>query len=245
MNVLMLRGWTREVRHWGDFPEHLKELNTIDDVVCLDLPGAGKRNRENSPTDVTDYVNDLRGILGDRLQKGEWSILAISLGGMIALKWCQLYPNDFKKCVVINISAKNLSNPFKRLSASTMGFVIKSLYDQDLFKRELGIKKLTTNLNMDEKLIDQWVSYAKENPVSVGNALKQVYAAAKFEAPFDISVPLLILASQNDHIANIVNSKNLASKIKNSEFKVHNLAGHDLPLDDPMWVIEQVKPFFK
>ena len=26
LNILLLRGLTREVRHWGNFPERLKEL---------------------------------------------------------------------------------------------------------------------------------------------------------------------------------------------------------------------------
>ena len=243
LNILLLRGLTREVRHWGTFPHQLKESQKIDQVLCYDLPGAGERYQETSPLNILDYVEDLRSHLKDKLNEGDWVVMAISMGAMIALEWCKRYPDDFKKIIVINTSAKNLAGPLKRLSLGTMGFILKSLYDQTPSLREKGIKELTTNINMDDSVVEEWIRYSEDRPVSIKNFFRQISAAAMYKAPDHMNIPLLILASENDHLAHVSNSKKLAKKINNSQIKLHNIACHDLPLDDPQWVISNVEEF--
>lgn len=245
INILLLRGLTREARHWGDFPDQLKNLDCVNTVNCIDLPGAGVRYGETSPLSIDAYVDDLREKLKSDNDGRPWAVLAISMGAMIAMQWCKKYPDDFKYLIVINMSAKNLANPLKRLSLGTVGFIFKSLYDQSVEQREQGIKNLTTNINMDNDIVKKWIAYAHDCPVSIPNFFRQITAAAQFKAPNNLEVATLILASENDHLAHVSNSKNLAKKLKNSVLKLHNIAGHDLPLDDPKWVIEQTNEFLR
>ncbi len=68
---------------------------------------------------------------------------------------------------------------------------------------------------------------------------RQLTAAARFHAPLvKPSVPTLLLASEQDHLASVNCSKILANYWQ-CDLLIHNTAGHDLPLDDGTWVIAQ------
>ena len=56
------------------------------------------------------------------------------------------------------------------------------------------------------------------------------------------SVPCLILSSECDALVHPKSSEELA-KAWNVSHSVHPTAGHDLSLDDPMWVIQQIQKF--
>jgi pimeloyl-ACP methyl ester carboxylesterase len=52
-------------------------------------------------------------------------------------------------------------------------------------------------------------------------------------------VPTLLLASQTDHLVNVICSTTLAQRWQ-CALHLHPSAGHDLPLDDGDWVITHI-----
>jgi pimeloyl-ACP methyl ester carboxylesterase len=84
------------------------------------------------------------------------------------------------------------------------------------------------------------VEHARLAPASRGNVLRQLLAAARYRAPpMAPPVPLLLLASERDRLVAVACSRALAEAWQ-VPFAVHPCAGHDLALDDPAWLIEQV-----
>ena len=49
---VLLRGLTRESRHWGEFPARLQSRFANSNVVALDLPGNGRLNAQRSPASI-------------------------------------------------------------------------------------------------------------------------------------------------------------------------------------------------
>ena len=91
-----------------------------------------------------------------------------------------------------------------------------------------------------EALVDTWVAYRQDNPVSAANALRQLVAAARFRAPAAApATPLLVLASSGDALVDPRCSAQLAAQWQ-CPISIHPWAGHDLPLDDGTWVAAQV-----
>lgn len=88
--------------------------------------------------------------------------------------------------------------------------------------------------------LDAWVRIRHSRPVSRANLLRQLLAAARFrpfpEAP---PMPLLVLASQHDGLVDVRCSTRLAQRW-HTRIALHPQAGHDLPLDDAAWVVDQV-----
>jgi pimeloyl-ACP methyl ester carboxylesterase len=71
--------------------------------------------------------------------------------------------------------------------------------------------------------------------------MKQLFAASRFEAPPEPpKVPLLILNGMGDRFVSPACSLQLSQKW-NLELRRHPLAGHDLPLDDPDWILAQIE----
>lgn len=246
MNWILLRGLTREARHWGDFPQILKDQGIAESVYTLDAPGVGLKNDQVSPVNIKNYVKYLRPEFQTILRQnpGAWGILGISMGAMIAMKWIELYPQDFQVGVMINTSAANFSSPIKRMSLKTIKSAAALFFSKSLEEREKFVYQITTNLESHNELskVAEWVKYARENPVSKASFLSQLIAAGKFTAPPRLGIPTLFLVSEKDQLADSACGKKLAKHF-NARVDVHPEAGHDLPLDDPDWICQQIQAF--
>ena len=74
-----------------------------------------------------------------------------------------------------------------------------------------------------------------------GNAINQLAAAARYKPGEKRPVPdALILASRGDRIVHWRCSSTLEERWQWT-MKLHPDAGHDLPLDDPEWIIQQIR----
>jgi pimeloyl-ACP methyl ester carboxylesterase len=106
--------------------------------------------------------------------------------------------------------------------------------------RERTILRLTSGQPERPEKQAEWAAYARQNPVSSRNALRQLLAAARYAAPsVKPTPPVLILCSTQDRLVNPRCSRLLATRW-DAAFAEHPTAGHDLPLDDAAWVAGQV-----
>ncbi|MBC7397056.1 MAG: alpha/beta hydrolase [Bdellovibrionales bacterium] len=243
MKWLILRGLIREQRHWGNFPqvfeERLKKTDAQSRVYTLDFPGFGKEASRTSPFTISGIVDDLRK-RWIRLSAGEdWSVLSISMGGMVALDWSARYPNDFKKLVLINSSIRETSAFYRRLKPKNYQTFVTFLFNSEVRAQEEAILRMTTNL--EEVAIKARAEFYSgfALPVRKRDAVAQLYSAATFKAPGKIGVPALVLASRQDQLVDVSCSIELAKKYR-AEIRLHPNANHDLPMDEPDWVSEQV-----
>ena len=89
-------------------------------------------------------------------------------------------------------------------------------------------------------MLPQWVLARQQRPVRATNVLRQLAAAARYRAPpTPPPVPTLLLASTHDRLVSCACSRALARAWRCALVE-HPHAGHDLPLDDPQWVVQQV-----
>ena len=237
MRWLLLRGLTRERRHWNRFPE-VFESTTGAKAISVDLPGVGTEAGQLSPLSIPEIVDHVRA----RWPKhgGEWSLLGISLGGMIAADWVYRFPNDFARVVMINSSARGLSPARHRLRFQNLPQLLRSVASRDLIERELGILALTTSTHAKNRILaEEWAGYLTDAKPRRRVALAQIVAAMRFRAPPQLSIPALILAAVGDRFTDPTCSRRLAQHF-GAELRLHPSAGHDLPLDDPEWVSREV-----
>ena len=242
MNWLLLRGLIREQRHWGDFPAFFEKSASDRKVFCLDLPGFGTETQRSSPLSVPEIVDDIRGrwlVLRDK-NSGDWSILAASLGGMLAMDWCARYPEDFKQLVVLNSSVNTFSPIHKRLRFSNWGRVIRLNFSNDPKVRETGILELTsTNKDIFEKSLIRNLKIVKENPVRRKELLRQLIAGARFSLKKIPVVRTLVLVGEGDTFCDPTCSRAIADHFK-APLRTHPTAGHDLSIDAPEWISKEV-----
>lgn len=238
---VLLRGLAREARHWGGFGAELqRQLPGREVVVAPDLPGNGALWRERSPARVDAMVDAARRELASLPHKPPYVLVALSLGGMVALRWAAQERRKVRGCVLINTSLGGHSPFWQRLRPGAYLPLARILLSRHALDRESRVLRLTSNAPPQEATARLWARYADEAPVQRTNALRQLTAAARHrpvaERP---AVPTLLLASEHDRLVSSACSRALAAAW-DAPLAVHPSAGHDLPLDDPRWVIEQV-----
>lgn len=238
---ILLRGLTRESRHWGPFVAQFQHALPGSRLVALDLPGNGRYNQLTSPLRVQDMVEHCRAELALGNIDPPYHVLAMSLGAMVAVAWAQAYPQEVVANVLINTSMRPFSAFYQRLRPRNYAALLNLVLSGAAPERwERTLLSITSNRAIDD-VLPRWLALREDKPVSRVNTLRQLVAATRFRAS---SVkPLaatLVLASAQDHLVSPDCSRALARRWQ-CELRVHASAGHDLPLDDGPWVATQVR----
>jgi pimeloyl-ACP methyl ester carboxylesterase len=245
MTWVLLRGLMREQRHWGNFTQQFAQAHPYERIITLDFAGNGALYQQASATSIGAMVEQAREQVRQQLQQqveGNIKLLAISLGGMVAVAWAERYPQELQRMVLINTSLAPHNPFYQRLRPANYPAIVATMLAGTQRQREQLILRLTShqsNTPQAEQLLNDWVHYAQQYPIRRRNILRQLVAAMRYRAPAPApQVPLLMLAGAKDVLVSPQCSATLAHRWQ-VELRIHPEAGHDLPLDDPAWVIQQ------
>lgn len=242
-NWILLRGLTRESAHWGDFVPLLQSAFPDAQITLLDLPGTGCFYRETSPCTINAITGKVRQhALDQGFIERPVTILALSLGAMVAWEWMRSYPEDICGAALMNTSFADLSPFYQRLRQQSYRDFIAIVMTQDIYDRESKILQLTSNRrDQHEQIAQSWEKIQNERPISLKNSFRQIIAAATYR-PGDIKPkqPVLLLSGLGDRLVAPACSVAIHKKW-NLELRRHLWAGHDLTLDDGAWVALQLK----
>ena len=239
---IFLRGLTRETAHWGGFPADFQQAVSGSKVICLDLPGNGELHPMTSPMSISTMVTYCRDELIRRGHPPPYFLLAMSLGAMVATEWSYRGTGEVSGSVLINSSLGKFSPFYRRMRPRNYLPLLRLvLLVRNPADAERIILQLTSNQAAQQmQVIDDWVEARIKHPVSRTNALRQVVAALRYRVRSGTPVTdVLILSSQYDGLVHASCSLAIASCWK-CPVQLHPMAGHDLALDDPGWVIEKV-----
>ena len=238
---IFLRGLARESRHWGNFVPQFEATMPASRVIALEFPGNGLLNQQCSPMCVQDMVEHCRAQLRASHIHPPYRLLALSLGGMVAVAWSCSYPGEISAQVLINTSLRTFSPFYERLRPTNYAVLFQlAVFGATPEAWERTILRITSN-HPDDAVLPHWLAWRRANPVSRTNALRQLVAAARFSAPKrPPATATLLLACAQDRLVSVACSKTLARRWQ-CDLRIHPGAGHDLPLDDGLWVADQVR----
>jgi pimeloyl-ACP methyl ester carboxylesterase len=237
---ILLRGLTREKRHWRHFPQQLAEELEGARIVPLELPGNGELNGMASPATIEAMAAYCHAEVARLGIQSPYHLLGMSMGAMVATTWALRHPEEVAACVLINTSFGGFSPLHHRFRPLAWKVLLQLLATRSLEGCEALIFKLTSRLMAPAApVIEDWVAIRRGRPVLARNALWQLIAAARFRAPLPPSVPTLLLASLGDRLADPRCSMGIARRWQ-CAMAIHPSAGHDLSLDDGTWVAKEV-----
>jgi pimeloyl-[acyl-carrier protein] methyl ester esterase len=240
MHIILLRGLAREAAHWLDFPTQLQQtLGDNYQIHLVDFPGCGKYFQQPALTSVAEMTNHARAEIAIADIRNEpVYVVGISMGGMVALDWAQRYPHELRGLVLINSSAGN--QPFWwRLRPGAWPTMIRALLTGS-GTREAQVLKIVSNNSADyAQHLNQWLSIQQQRPVTRATIVTMLRAAAQFRPQSSCTVNGLVLASDGDRMVSARASQAIARQF-NWPLQRHPSAGHDLPMDDPHWLVEQI-----
>jgi pimeloyl-ACP methyl ester carboxylesterase len=242
-NWILLRGLARESGHWGDFAPLLQTAFPDVKITLLDLPGTGYFHQQTSPSNIKAITEQVRShALAKGLLHQPVTLLALSLGAMVAWEWLRRYPEDSCGAILMNTSFANLSPFYQRLRWQSYLDFIPLMMARDLYNRELKILQLVSNRrDQDQQITLAWEKIQNLRPISLNNRCRQIIAAASYR-PSDLkpAQPVLLLNGEGDRLVSPACS--IAIHVKwQLELRSHPWAGHDLTLDDSAWVVLQLK----
>lgn len=246
-NWILLRGLARESAHWGDFVPLMRAAFPDTQITCLDLPGTGPFYMDESPRSIKAIVRKVRQQAFEQgLLQQPATLLALSLGGMVAWEWLLSYPEDSCGAVLISISFAGLNPFYERLRWQSYLDFFSLAKEKDLNKRELAIAQLVNNnRERDRQIVRDWVQIQKERPIRPKTMLSQLLAAASYRpGPEKPNQPVLLLNANGDRLV----APNCSTTIRdkwNLELRTHPWAGHDITVDDGDWVVTQLKEWVK
>jgi pimeloyl-ACP methyl ester carboxylesterase len=235
---IFLRGLGRNSDHWGPFLDVFKRHFPEDEIELLDLRGNGLLAHSPSYIDIKNNVRDLRARSRFIKEGREINILSISMGAMVAVEWAREYGDDVDELVLINTSERGTSKFWQRLQPLTYPHLAKILArGKTSAEAELEILKMTSRLADKQK----WSQVFKNSPSTTRtNFIKQIIAASRYEFPrHKPKSDVLILNSAKDGLVSAACSKNIADQW-HLKTHTHPTAGHDLPLDAPEWICDQI-----
>ncbi len=242
MNIILLRGLVREKRHWGDFPERLKQHLPHVRILTPEIPGVGKFVDRVSPDTMDEMIHFMRKDIEPELRDSDNVIVAMSLGGMLAKRWSELYPQDFKQMILVNTSFAGITPLFKRLQPMTLLKFVKIFLTPTVEGREKSIVRLTSaRKDKHHHVAKSWIEIQNDAPVSRKSFVNQIKAAMNFKPSKERPTPALTwLAAKGDRLCHYESSVRL-QKLWGGNLKLHPTAGHDLSIDDPDWLIGEIK----
>jgi pimeloyl-ACP methyl ester carboxylesterase len=97
--------------------------------------------------------------------EGKIKLLAISLGGMVAVAWAERYPQELQRMVLINTSLAPHNPFYQRLRPANYPAIIATMLTGTQRQREQLILRLTSHQSdapQAEQLLNDWVHYAQQ-----------------------------------------------------------------------------------
>jgi pimeloyl-[acyl-carrier protein] methyl ester esterase len=237
---VFLRGLGREQAHWGDFIQRC-EAELGWHCHAIDLPGFGSEHQRPSPLTIADIRRDVQQRLPQYIANtGQaFGVVALSLGGMVALDWLAMAPQDIAKAIFINSSSADCGL-LQRIKPGAITATAHALLATSHATQESAILKMVSNNKTQHaELLGQWCHIRQLRPSTKRNVLRQLIAASQFKSPSVASIANAkghFISSRADRMVSYKCSEYLANKY-HCWLTLHSTAGHDLPIDDAAWLI--------
>ncbi len=236
---VFLRGLARRQEHWAGFLELFRAKVPGAEIEALDLAGNGTERQRSAFTRISQFTDDVRS-RSRLLKQGPVRVVAISLGGMVAADWASRFPEELLSVHLINTSDRRHSPFWDRLRPGTYPVLLKAFLERhSAIDRERTVLSIVSNASQSQR--DRWAEqFARLEPCRSSEFLKQIVAALRYAPPSQSPrVPVTLLSSKGDRLVDPACSLRLA-QAWGARHLSHPTAGHDLPLDAPEWVAENV-----
>jgi pimeloyl-ACP methyl ester carboxylesterase len=233
----------RHSEHWGPFLEIFKEYFPQDQIELLDTRGNGLQSHVPSYTTIEENVRDLRN-RSEFLKQGPINLLTISLGSMMGIQWADRHPDEIQSLICMNTSDGRTSKFYERLQPEVYPKLLKTLVniDDHVLVEKTIMKIVAPRL----KSFEHWISqFAKTPPTSRQNLIRQLIAASHFRLPINKpTCPVLLIGGMADRLVNPKCTTRIG-EAWGVKPVWHPLGGHDISIEEPVWVCEQIKQFIQ
>lgn len=208
--------------------------------ISYDLRGHGRTGPSSEPAYTTSlFARDLRALL-DALRLDQATLCGLSLGGMIAQTFVELYPERVQRLVLCDTAVSTFAGAVEMLLNAVVGVVTPSAI------RTIGAGNFCALNRWVNRLSGQggWVSrtvagrlYASRAVASVpGEEMIKVYRSVlgfRGSRLDGFTGPALLINGAGDYPLILRQARLLQHKLPHAEYRIVPQAGHLANLDNP------------
>lgn len=238
--IIFIHGFPFDHTMWKPQIEALKQDFR---VISYDVRGHGASDVGESPYRLDGFVEDLIAIL-DALRIAKVTVCGLSMGGYIALRAVERYPNRFESLVLCDTRSTADTEEGKKRRLLTAELVKKSLVPS---YAEESVKALFSAKTMAEKkeIVDLVKDMIRGNTVDGIVFTLSALAGRTDTTPAlkQMALPALILTGEEDNITPPSDARAMAAVLPNARLYLIPQAAHLSNLENPQYFNEKLTAF--
>jgi len=209
-------------------------LSEIHRVVAYDIRGHGESDVGDGQYTIELFVDDLIALV-DHLKIEKAILCGLSLGGYIALRALERYPERWSALVLSDTRSDADSDETKLKRSAVLKLVKEqgvSLFAEEFVKPAFMSETFQTNPEMIQTVREMIL---KNPPLGISGALLALASRTDTtESLKQIKIPTLILVGEKDQITPPAAALSMKEAIPNAEMYVIPNAGHLSNLENPV-----------
>lgn len=240
--LLLLRGLTRTIRHWGSL---LDDLGASFRIVVMDNRGAGRSDAPLGIYSIKTMADDAALVLAAAGVERA-AVFGISLGGAVAQELCLRHPAAVSHLVLGCTRANKRDSQPPRAATVRDLLCLLWLPESRALERSTPLVLSQAFLAEHPEVLDEWKRIATIDPTRRRALIGQVGAMARHDTRdrlATIQVPTLVVSGDADRLIEVECSHRLAQRIPGARLEILRGAGHDLPAERPSQLAALLREF--
>jgi pimeloyl-ACP methyl ester carboxylesterase len=244
----LLHGYTGHARSWDAFAEAMSDRYR---VLALDQRGHGETAW--APADrygVADMADDLTAFVGALGLRG-FTLLGLSMGGMVAIEYAGRRPKELAACVIVDIGPEIVRSGADRIQTSVRASDIFASRDEAFAAARAANPRPPEahhRHRSDYSLMrteDGAWTYRYDRALRSPNTLRTRDPEAAWRSCANIDVPTLLIRGGLSDILSPEVAARMMETIPGAKFALVAESGHSVPLDAPDGFLEAATGFLK
>ena len=251
--IILIHGWGMNSGVWNDVAKQLEDSFAELNIIAVDLPGYGQSHISNcqaiSSSDNSPAYNSaslaqcLKVLLKDRQN----SIIAWSMGGLVALEMFRQFPQLITQLILVSSSPRFVQGSHWEYAVRPQ--IFENFYQsleqdhQATLKRFLAIQAMgSPSARNDIKTLQTQLSKRGEpEPNALKYGLKMLLTEDKRQQLLKINtIPITLIAGERDTLTNIKAQQQLAQQDNITLYPVAH-AGHAPFISHPDEFIQLIR----
>ena len=234
-DLVLLHGYTGHARSWDAFAEAMTDRYR---VLALDQRGHGETDW--APADrygVEDMADDLEAFV-QALGLRRFSLVGLSMGGMVAMEYAGRRPSELAALVIVDIGPEIVASGVQRIQAGVRTSDVFASRDE-AFAAARAVNPLPPEAHhrhrVDYSVMrtedGQW-TWRYDRALRSG-ALRTRDTEKAWRSCGDIAVPTQLIRGSLSDILSPETAARMIEVIPDARFAVVENSGHAIPLDAP------------
>jgi pimeloyl-ACP methyl ester carboxylesterase len=239
--LILIHGLNGDLTGWGlVMPKFAGHFRTI----ALDVRGHGLSGKPDRPYSIKEFSADL-GVFLSGLGIGQAHILGLSMGGAIAQQFALDNPRSVRALILVS-TFSHAGGParkaFAHLRRSLAAGGYPSFFDE-VVKLAFTPRYIAANPRAIADLREKRIR--SNSPEAIGHATDACLAFDLKEEIAAIKAPTLVVSGREDVFTPLSLAEEIHKKIRKSEWKIIEEAGHNLYIEKAPEMARLVLEFLK